>query len=472
MPDKKGKSTQMALTTELTKESATKQSFFNTLTFRSLLVGLLMLVMIVSLLMVGDIVHKRNGYYHSVINDISNGWGSDQTVIGPILSVPYVEHITSVETVTDSNGVTKTVSRDVFTDKIMVLLPEVLNIHAKLNDEHKKRGIYDALVYKADLTISGNFDLGLLPTANKNTTIRWKKAWLSLGLSDTKAISRTTPLRWEGNSAKFEPGTRLTKILPNGFHASMKNIPMGEARPTFKIQLSLKGNTRFRFAPVGETSVAQVESKWPHPSFQGDILPTSKIISNEGFSAEWNIPHLARNYPQSWLMGEESYHLNSVTTGVDLFTPVSLYSKVSRAVKYGALFIGLTFLTFLVFEVSVTNAKNTSNKSRIHIIQYAIIGISLILFYLLLISLSEQIPFMMAYIYAASTIVGIITLYTFAVLKSFGKGVFIFILLGSLYTALYFILQMEDYAMLAGAGVMLFVVVILMIATRNIGHAD
>ena len=454
----------MESTEKSINESTTKRSFFKSLTFRSILVGLLMLAMIIPLLLVEDIVRERDNYYYSVINNISKGWGSDQTIIGPVLSVPYVEHITSVETVTDSSGVTKTISRDVFNDKTMVLLPEELNINTKLNDEHRKRGIYDALVYKADLSITGNFNLGLLPTANKNTTIRWKKAWLSIGLSDTKAISSTTPLRWGENSAKFQPGTRLTKILPNGIHASMKNIPTGETRPTFKIDLSFKGNTQFRFAPVGETSVAQVESKWPHPSFQGDILPTSKIISNEGFSAEWRIPHLARNYPQSWLMGEENYKLNSITTGVDLFTPVSLYSKVSRAVKYGALFIGLTFLTFLVFEVTI--------KAKMHIIQYAIIGISLILFYLLLISLSEQISFMLAYIYAASTIVGIITLYTFAVLKSFGKGIFIFVLLGSLYAALYFILQMEDYAMLAGAGVMLFVVVILMIATRNIGHAD
>lgn len=451
-------------TMESTKESNSKQSFFKSLTFRSMLVGLLMLVMIVPLLMVDTIVNERNRYYYSVIDDISKGWGKDQTIIGPILSVPYVEHITSVETVTDSNGVTKTISRDVFKDKTMVLLPEDLNIHAKLHDEHRKRGIYKALVYKADLAITGNFDLNKLPKEGSNTTIRWKKAWLSIGLSDTKAISSTTPLRWGEDSAKFEPGTRLVKIIPEGFHASMKTIPKGEKRPAFKIQLSFKGSSGFKFAPVGETSVAMVESKWPHPSFQGDILPSSKIISDEGFSAEWRIPHLARSYPQHWLMGEESYKLNTITTGVNLFTPVSLYSKVSRAIKYGALFIGLTFLTFLVFEVTI--------KAKMHIIQYAIIGISLILFYLLLISLSERIPFIESYIYAASTIVGIITLYTFAVLKSFGKGIFIFILLGSLYAALYFILQMEDYALLAGAGVMLFVVIILMIATRNIGHND
>lgn len=449
---------------ESTKKTPAKQSFFQSPTFQSLLVAVLMLLMLVPLLMVNSIVNERNRYYNDTIDSISKGWGKSQTIVGPILSVPYVEHIVSVDTVTDSDGVTKTISRDVFNEKTMVLLPEDLLINATLKDKQKKRGIYKALVYQADVKISGIFDLNALPKENNKYTIRWKKAWLSIGLSDTKAISSTTPLRWSNYSAKFEPGTRLVKLIPNGFHASMKNIPKGEKRPAFKIQLSFNGGTSFRFAPVGESSVAQIESSWPHPSFQGDILPTSTIIKEDGFSAEWRIPNLARNYPQSWLMNEESYQLDSITTGVDLFTPVSLYSKVSRAVKYGALFIGLTFLTFLVFELTI--------KTRVHIIQYAIIGISLILFYLLLISLSEQIPFMIAYIYAASTIIGIITLYTFAVLKSFGKGLFILILLSSLYTALYFILQMEDYALLAGAGVMLFVVVILMMATRNISSSD
>lgn len=450
-------------TTQSTKEITTKQSFFQSLTFRSLLVGLLMLIMFIPLLMVDGIVNERDDYYHSVVDDISRGWGSNQTIIGPILSVPYVEHIVSVDTVTDGSGITKTISRDVFNNKTMILLPEELTINAKLKDHHKNRGIYDALVYKADVSVSGIFDLDKLPKENRKTTVNWNKAWLTIGLSDTKAITKTTPLRWDKYSAKFEPGTRM-KSIQNGFHANMKLIPKGEKRPSFKIQLSFKGSNGFRFAPVGESSVANIESPWPHPSFQGDILPSSRIISNEGFTAEWRIPHLARSYPQSWLAGEQEYRLDSVTTGVDLFTPVTLYSKVSRAVKYGALFIGLTFLTFLVFEVTI--------KAKMHIIQYAIIGISLILFYLILISLSEQIPFMMAYIYAASTIVGIITLYTYAVLKSFGKGIFILILLSSLYAALYFILQMEDYALLAGAGVMLFVVVILMLATRNIGHND
>jgi len=446
----------------------TKQtkSFFTSLTFRSVLIGLLMLLMLIPLLMVDDIVSERGRYYNQVVNDISSGLGQNQAVIGPVLAVPYVVHQTSVETVTDSNGKTRTVSRDIFKDKTMILLPEVLNINVDLKEAHRKRGIYDSLVYKAEINLNGHFDLSDLPQESNKYSIRWKKAWLAVGVSDTKAINSTTPLNWDGSRTKFEPGTRMTKIIPNGFHTSMANTAggsqQGGLRPEFEIKLSINGSKGFKFAPLGETTFAKITSGWPHPSFQGDVLPKSKIISKAGFSAEWVIPHLARNYPQSWLMKKEEYRLQELSTGVDLFTPVSLYSKVSRAVKYGALFIGLTFLTFLVFEVTV--------KARLHLIQYAIIGLSLSLFYLLLISLSEQIPFITAYIYAASTIVGIITLYTFAVLKSFGKGLFILILLGSLYTALYFILQMEDYALLAGSGVMLFVLVILMIATRNIQH--
>lgn len=442
------------------------KSFFSSLTFRSVLIGLLMLLMLIPLLMVSSIISERGSYYQSVISDISHGWGGDQSIIAPVLAVPYVEHQTSVETVSDGSGKTRTISRDIFKDKTLVLLPELLNFNVTLKEAHRKRGIYDSLVYRADIELSGHFNLSDLPRASSKYSIRWKKAWLAVGISDTKAINSTMPLDWDGSRTKFEPGTRMTKIIPNGFHASMANTigssQKGGLRPDFKIKFSVNGSKRFRFAPLGETTFAKISSSWPHPSFQGDILPKSKIISNAGFNAEWVIPHLARNFPQSWLMDKEEYRLQELSTGVDLFTPISLYSKVQRAVKYGVLFIALTFLTFLIFEVTV--------KAKLHIIQYAIIGLSLSLFYLLLISLSEQIPFMMAYIYAASAIVGIITLYTFAALRSFGKGLFIMILLGSLYTALYYILQMEDYALLAGSGVMLFVLVILMITTRNIQH--
>ena len=449
--------------TELNKEpKSLVRSIFDSLSFRTLLVGALILAMLIPLFMVDNIVKERNRYYHSVLDDIAQGWGGMQTIIGPVLVVPYVEHITSVDTVTDNSGLSKTITRDVFNDKTMILLPEDLNIETELLEKHRKRGIYDSLLYTADMNISGHFNLSALPNEGRKYNIRWKKAWLAVGLSDTKAINSTMPLRWEDSSAKFEPGTRLPKLFSQGFHASMKDIKKGGERPAFKIKLSFNGSTGLRFAPLGETTIAKIKSGWPHPSFQGEILPATKTISKKGFEAEWRIPYLARNYPQAWLQGDEKYNLNSVTTGVNLFTSVSLYSKISRAAKYGMLFISLTFITFLIFEITV--------GKRLHVIQYIVIGVALSLFYLILVSLSEHIKFFMAYIDASVVTVGIISLYTWAAMKSFSRGFIIFLLLSGLYTVLYFILQMEDYALLAGAGVMLFIVIVLMITTRNIKH--
>ncbi len=443
-------------------------SIFHSLSFRSLLVGALMLAMLIPLFMVENVVRERNDYYHSVLADIAKGWGGMQTIVGPVLVVPYIEHLTSVDTVTDNSGLSKTISRDVFNDKTMILLPEDLNIDTKLIEKHRKRGIYDSLLFTSEMQLSGHFNLSALPSESKKYTIRWQKAWLAVGLSDTKAINATTPLRWDDSSAKFEPGTRLPKLFPQGFHASLEDVtinrgPSGQ-RPKFKIQLSFNGSTGLRFAPLGESTIAKIKSGWPHPSFQGAILPTNKNIGKDGFDAEWRIPYLARNYPQHWLMGEENYNLHGITTGVNMFTPVSLYAKVIRAAKYGMLFIGLTFVTFLIFEITL--------GTRLHVIQYLVIGIALSLFYLLLVSLSEHIKFFMAYIDASVVTVGIITLYTAAVMKSFWRALTIFVMLAGLYGVLYFILQMEDYALLAGSGVMLFIVVILMVTTRNIRYDD
>jgi len=434
------------------------------LTIRSLLVILLLLLLLIPLYMVDKVVNQRAQDFQTVVNDTAHSWGQDQTITGPVLAVPYKEHITSVETITDSAGAPKTISRDVFKDKTLILLPESLDIKTMLNEAHHKRGIYDVLGYKANIEISGHFNLDALPRKGSRFIINWNKAWLSMGLSDTKALKNITPLRWQGSSANFAPGTLMTGILENGFHASMKDMPKGETKPEFKIQFNANGSDRFRFAPLGKTTTAQLKSSWKQPGFKGDISPNSKIISSEGFSADWNIPYLARNFPQSWLMGESEYKLDNVTTGVDLIAPVSLYSKISRAIKYGAIFIGLVFLSFLIFEVTV--------KKRVHIIQYGIIGLCLSLFYILLVSLSEHIPFMKAYLYAAGTTAGIITLYSFAVLRSFTKGLFILILLGSLYGALYFIIQRQEFALQAGAAVLLFVVLLLMLATWNIKTSE
>ncbi len=430
------------------------------LTMRSLLVILLMLLMLIPLYIVDKIIKQRAQYFQSVVSDVASSWGDEQTIIGPVLAVPYKEHITSVETVNDGKGAARTISRDIFNDKTLIILPEELVVRAKLDEAHHKRGIYETQVYKADLEISGHFNLDVLPRKGSRYIIKWDKAWLAMGLSDTKAVKKTSPLRWQESTASFEPGTRMTGILKNGFHASMKNMPQGETNPKFKILLSFNGSKGFRFAPLGINTATHIESTWKKPDFKSDISPQSKIISSSGFEADWGISHLTRNYPQSWLLDQGDFKLDSVTAGVNMVTSTTLYNKVSDAIKYGALIIALAFLSFLIFEVTV--------QRKVHIIQYGVVGLCVTLFYILLVALSEHLPFTKAYLYSAGTTVGIITLYSFALLRSVIKGLFVLILLGSLYAALYYILEMQDYALLVGAAVMLFVVLLLMLATWNI----
>lgn len=440
------------------------QSIRYSLGFRSILIGFIAVAMLIPLFLAKQVVSDRTYYYRTAISSIANTWGTQQVIAGPVLVVPYTEHIISMDTVTDDKGETRTVTRDIFNEKTIVLLPKDLRIDTEILEKHRKRGIYDALVYTADIEMTGHFDMNALPDIDsRQKRVRWKDAWLAVGMSDTKAIDETLPLRWDSNTTTpLRPGTLLPNLLPQGFHASMKDLERDLILPEFKIKFSVNGSEGLSFAPVGETTIANIKSGWPHPSFIGDIPPVRSIVTNKGFDAQWQVPNIARNYPQNWLLGEEKHDLYALKSGVKLFSPVSLYAKIERAVKYGVLFIGLTFLTFLIFEIT----QNT----RFHVIQYGLIGIALSLFYIILLSLSEQIPFRMAYLYAATATVSMITLYTVSILRSFSRVMLILIFLTSLYAVLYFILQMEDYALLAGAGTMMFIIMILMFATRNLKY--
>ena len=452
--------------TQSTKETPTGklESVRYSLGFRSILIGFIAIAMLVPLFMAKQVVSDRTYYYRTAISTIASTWGTQQIVAGPVLVVPYTEHIISIDTITDDKGETKTISRDLFNEKTMVLLPKQLNMDAEVIEKHRKRGIYDALVYKAEIELTGTFDLSTLPDkTSKKNDIQWKNAWLAVGVSDTKAIDETFPLRWNNDaSSPLMPGTLLPNLLPQGFHVKMKDLERDVVLPKFRVKFSVNGSEGLSFAPVGETSTANIQSGWPHPSFIGDIPPVKSDVKVNGFDAHWRVPNIARNYPQSWLLGEEKHDLYALKSGVKLFTPVSLYAKIERAVKYGVLFIGLTFLTFLIFEIT--------QKTRFHVIQYGLIGLALSMFYIILLSLSEQLTFRMAYLYAATATVSIITLYTIAILKSFGRVMLILLFLSSLYAVLYFILQMEDYALLAGAGTMMLIIMVLMFATRNLEH--
>lgn len=443
--------------------SAGKQvkSMNDTLTIRAMIVGVIALVMLIPLVMMQGVVDERNGLYSNVLHDIANTWGGQQLLQGPVLVVPFVEKHVSKETIKDDNGEEKIKTKTKYLTKYAIHLPKDLNIEVNLAEQHRKRGIYKSLVYEAELSLAGGFDrLDIHSMSDHIHRIDWDKAYIVLGLSDTRAINEVSSLNWNGNEIGYSPGTKVTEILSHGFHASLKDLNAESEQHVFNTKVSINGSQGFRFAPFGENTIVNMKSSWPHPSFQGMTLPTNYEITADGFTSSWTIPHLARNYPQSWVYADQNYHLGEFTAGVDLFEPVFLYSKVTRAVKYGILFVGLTFLTFLIFELTT--------QTRLHYVQYGLIGVALTLFYLVLLSIAEHTAFLTAYIIAAIINIGLITIYTGAALKNWTRAGVIFVLLSALYTVLYSLLQLEDYALLMGTMLLLFVLMVLMYVTRNL----
>ncbi len=445
--------------------------FTQSLGFRSLVIAILTLIMLIPLLFVNDTIRERSNRYHGVLSEIANTWGKQQTITGPVLVVPYVKHLVTINTITDNKGESKTISKDVFNDKSMIILPQELDISGEMQENYRKRGIYHSLVYSADLTLQGHFNIeALLEACSSQCSINWDKAWLAVGLNDTKAITEASHMNWDGASISISPGSKIPSLIHNGFHAQLNGAAPKTPLPTFRMHLTVNGSKGIRFAPLGEVTTAKITSSWPHPSFQGEVPPKEQEITSDGFSAKWQIPNLARNYPQHWNMAEKntdpqrllspSYDLYRFTTGVDLFEPVSLYSKISRASKYGILFIALTYITFLIFELTV--------RTKPHFVQYILIGLALSLFYLLLVSLAEHIAFLYAYLVAAGVTVLLITLYTSAVLEKKSRALWVGLLLTGLYGVLYTLLHMEDYALLAGSALLLVVLSVLMYVTRRI----
>jgi inner membrane protein len=185
-------------------------------------------------------------------------------------------------------------------------------------------------------------------------------------------------------------------------------------------------------------------SNWPHPSFSGAFLPLERSISSGGFTASWRVPHLARSVPQAWSLAAAGIdRFRPYQFGVQLYKPVDFYNLVTRAAKYGVLFLALAFMAVFVLELV--------SERRVHPVQYLFVGLAMVFFYVLLLSLAEQIGFAPAYLLAAATSGGMLSLYVGKVLESRPRGLAMLAIFAVLYGLLYLILSLEDYALLAGA---------------------
>jgi inner membrane protein len=415
------------------------------------LIGGLILLLLIPTLMIQGLVREREGRRGEAEREVAGKWGSSQTFAGPILTVPFRVH--SV----DANGKVDTAT------SYANFLPDELDILSVLIPEVRKRGIFEVPLYQADLEISGHFKRPSLAAWKvKPEDILWDEAYLTLSVPDLRSVAEAVPVEWLGTGRPLAPENLPGRPVYGGLQAM---APLGavaaENGYPFKTRIKLNGSRSLRFIPMGRTTRVTARSPWSNPSFDGAYLPDSRAVNASGFQADWTTYHLSRSFPQQWTYSEiTDKDWLPFGFGVDLILPVDGYAKAERCAKYAVLFILLTFLVFFLYE--------TFDRTRIHPLQYLLVGFALCLFYLLLLSLSEHIGFGPAYGVAAAAVVGLITSYGLAILAARKRAWGLGAMLTGLYGYLYTLLQMEDYALLGGSLGLFAILGTVMFLTRKV----
>jgi inner membrane protein len=433
------------------------------------LIGLVALLLQIPVEMIRGLVQERKQTRDSVLSDIARGSSDAQRLIGPVLYVPWTRRSLETTTTTDETGRSRTVSREKVEHGQVALLPEALAVEGAIDLQTKHRSLYEAQLYTLSAKLKGRFVLpaGLGVSAGPGT-LAWGRARLVLGIQDTRGIREPVRVEWEGTRPPLHPGGIEAAGLASGIHADLGALEAATAKAPsayeFRIELTLVGTQRLDIVPVGAATTVALTSKWPHPSFVGRVLPDAGgTLSPEGFAATWTTSHFATNLAQlhqRCVQARQCDPFQQYSLGVSFYQPVDLYQTVERSVKYGFLFILLTFAAFFLFEVL--------GRLAIHPVQYALVGFALAVFFLLLISLAEHVGFALAYLAASGACAALIGYYVGHVLRSLRGGIAFAAGLASLYGLLYVLLRSEDHALLMGALLVFACLAAAMVATRRV----
>ena len=442
-------------------ETPTKK-FTQSLTFKGIMIALLTLILLIPSAMIQNLIEERQERSRETIEKINDKWSRSQTLCAPLLLVPY----TTTKLDTDK--------KIYYEEHTLYITPKELKINASLTPEERYYGIYKAILYKSDIHFEGNFS-ELANLKIDNSKLHFDKAQIAIGVTDLRGVSQNPAFKIGDKLLETTVGEvklfsvsenvieeDITKYGSRGSYIGSKNIS-GKSMIinlkdidltdslsqslNFSCEMKLNGSGAINFIPIGQQTAVTVNGKWQSPSFIGIFSPES-TIDNEQFKATWNILSFNREIPETWT-DENFADLGNNSFGVNLIETVDHYQQNMRSAKYALMFIVLTFIVFFFVEIFT--------KKPIHIFQYVLVGIALILFYSLLLSLSEQIGFGWAYLVASVATILMITIYFYSLIK---QKLPTFILAGTmliLYAFLYIILQIEDFALLFGS-IFLFVI--------------
>lgn len=433
---------------------------------RMVMVGVLIVILLIPLSFIKTIISERMHRQQEVVQEINQKWGKEVLLYGPILRVPYkTYHKKSIVNQKTNQINTEMVEKI----KYGYFFPKTLNIESTIDPEEKKRGIYKTAVYSSQIKINGAFpkpDFSELDL--KDGDILWHKAKLIIETSNLKGVNNLVAMKlhngsypfaskYQSNSGDYYDTDLNLHKLESKFIAK-KDLPLHND-VAFQLNISINGSKQIRFIPIGKETSLHIQSNWKTANFIGEYLPhNSDKITENGFDAKWKVLDINRPFSQQSFNGLPN--LKKYAFGVNFMIPVDEYQKSERSAKYGFLVIALTFLVFFLIQ--------TMSKISIHPFQYLMIGIALIMFYTLLISISEHSNFFKAYLIAGSAVVLLITLYSKSIMKSFKFPLFIGLSLMILYAFIFVIIQLESYALLVGSIGLFVILAAVMYASRKI----
>jgi inner membrane protein len=430
--------------------------------FKFFLILFLILLLVMPLVLVYGLIWERENRARSVRSEVGQLWGPEQQILGPFLVVPYTVRI---ETVQGDKRIEQ------IQERRAVFTPEALEVAGRADAKTLRRSILEVPVYAARLKLAGRFGAPRMSdVAAEVVAVRWKDAAFVLGLSGVSGLKEAAALKIAGGpDIPFAPSVGFPATHLSGIHAKIAGAgsallpnPDQPIQPfAFTVDLAFNGSVSLSIAPVARETRVALASDWPHPSFSGAFLPDERQVTNTGFTATWKIPHLARSVPEAWSLAETGLErLQPFAFGVQMIDPVDFYSLINRAAKYAVMFVALAFMAVFCLELF--------SGRRVHAVQYLFTGIALVFFYVLLLSLAEHLGFTPAYLIASLATGVMLAVYVGAAMASFARGLVMLAVFAAIYGILYLILQLEDYALIAGASLGFLALVGVMFATLRV----
>jgi inner membrane protein len=440
--------------------------------FKAAAVGFLTLLLLIPLSMINGTIADRQTYRQQAVQSVAKSYAGPQSLLAPVVVVPY--RVEVIVNHTDERGVVRTTTE--IQNRQWSFFPKDVQLRGNLVPAVKKRGLHEVRVYEMTAVMAGRFDFTVPTSENTGNLVDVGQPYMSFGISDVRGLVGTPRLTLDRQPIALLQGSSQPR--GNGLHAYMAPAPAGQRRQhLFRMEFTLGGTEQFAFVPLGDNNHVELKSTWPHPNFDGQFSPRNPQISAKGFLATWDISALGSGAQAQYLggatpaatavaanamvdpaTGNSSNTLDSLS--VTMIEPVNVYSQADRASKYGILFVVLTFVGFFMYELV--------KRLAIHPIQYLLVGLALAIFFLLLLSLSEHIPFYAAYLLASVACIGLLGVYLSAVLKSRSRGVGFAAMLTLLYAALYGLLVSEDNALVLGSLLLFAILAAVMLITRKI----